>query len=63
MSVYHPTPIHYRITSPSPQTGKNYRHKFPNISAICTLYVHPHTNHANHVAQGRGSVQIPRKVA
>eukprot|EP00971_Amphidinium_carterae_P095484 1889065-Amphidinium_carterae.1 len=22
---YHPTAIHYRINSPSPKTGKNYR--------------------------------------
>eukprot|EP00971_Amphidinium_carterae_P084602 1674537-Amphidinium_carterae.1 len=22
---YHPTPIHYRINSPTPQTGKNHR--------------------------------------
>nr|ABV22104.1 unknown [Amphidinium carterae] len=23
--LYHPTAIHYRINSPNPQTGKNYR--------------------------------------
>eukprot|EP00971_Amphidinium_carterae_P278444 5527308-Amphidinium_carterae.1 len=25
LAVYHPTAIYYRINSPKPQTGKNYR--------------------------------------
>eukprot|EP00971_Amphidinium_carterae_P070451 1393705-Amphidinium_carterae.1 len=26
---YHPTPIHYKINSPNPQTVENYKNKFP----------------------------------
>eukprot|EP00971_Amphidinium_carterae_P038575 758282-Amphidinium_carterae.1 len=29
LAEYHPTAIHYKINSPNPKTGKNYRNKFP----------------------------------